>query len=118
MLLLAKINCVWVAVCAKPGAATSTTIASIAANNINFLNFFLLTMRGSHCRPILLTLLPEVDHLHQCQIICRYLPLETPSFLFTDSDPQLTWDPVEYTWYPVEWITKECPLHLFPQPPM
>jgi hypothetical protein len=34
----------------------------------------------------LLILFPEVDHLHQCQIICWYLPLETPSFLFTDSD--------------------------------
>src|SRR5215210_5724104 len=87
MLLLAKISCVWVAVCAKAGAATSTTIASIAPNNINFLiNFFLLTMRGSHSRPILLTLFPEVDPLHQCQIICRYLPLETTSFLFSDSD--------------------------------
>src|SRR5215210_3861337 len=86
MLLLAKINCAWVAVCAKAGAATSTTIASIAPNNINFLNFFLLTRRGSHSRPILLILFPEVDHLHQCQIICWYLPLEIPSFLFTDSD--------------------------------
>src|SRR3712207_5170593 len=87
MLLLAKISCAWVAVCAKAGAATSsTTIASIAANNINFFNLFLLTRRGSHSRPILLILFPEVDYLHQCQIICRYLPLESPYFLFTDSD--------------------------------
>jgi hypothetical protein len=45
-----------------------------------------------------------VDHLHQCQIICWYLPLETPSFLFTDSDTSP--------------CVEECPLHLFPQPPV
>src|SRR3712207_5693315 len=70
--------------CAKAGELATSTIASIAANNINFLNFFLLnSRRGSHSRPILLFLFPEVDHLHQCQISqisCWYLPLETPSF--------------------------------------